>query len=498
MKVNTRKLTLAICLLLISATLLGTASFAWFSMNTSVDVDGIEVEAYSDALFLQISNNNTDFATSTTFKTAKESLRLVSQIPVNTDALKVLTPTPATGAPDDSKEYYKKGEAKSSADTYAADNYILVDAFADATALDAYYRIEFVSIDEQSEIKTAVTGVTYCKPLDKGNGYEKVDVTYENVVAGTPAGSVYGLYATYSYTVTDDLKFVDGTTYYQLNETTRAFDAATVTPDEDIPTDEIYFEKVAGISPLGTGAGAYTDKDDELNIAYYTSPSTDKFVIANDLVPAEKVDGLYTLTPTDADAEEIAASSKVWWENGNGDYICVYENESTTDTADIKGKIFWGKTYSDTLGAVGAADMAAAEVGIIKDAAVANYVYKDTVYLRSALNTNDGKNLRIDNIVVGGRENAITNALSIDFVATNGAGEVKTVHYNNGVGFTAPIKLFDTILGDAKEVVSVDVYIYFDGTDASAKTLTTDAGEFNGQTVAIEFAINDVDYTINP
>ena len=142
--------------------------------------------------------------------------------------------------------------------------------------------------------------------------------------------------------------------------------------------------------------------------------------------------------------------------------------------------------------------MAAAEVGIIKDAAVANYVYKDTLYLRSALNTNDGKNLRIDNIVVGGRENAITNALSIDFVAVNGAGEVQTAHYNNGVGFTAPIKLFDTILGDAKEVVSVDVYIYFDGTDASAKTLTTDAGEFNGQTVAIEFAINDVDYTINP
>ena len=143
MKVNTKKLTLAICLLLISATLLGTASFAWFSMNTSVDVDvdGIEVEAYSDALFLQISNNNTDFATRTTFNTAKKSLRLVSQIPVNTNALKVLTPTPATGAPDDSKEYYKKGEAKSSADTYAADNYILVDAFADATALDAYYRI---------------------------------------------------------------------------------------------------------------------------------------------------------------------------------------------------------------------------------------------------------------------------------------------------------------------------------------------------------------------
>ncbi len=46
---KTKKFLIAVCLLLVSATLLGTASFAWFSMNTEVSVDGIEVEAYSDA-----------------------------------------------------------------------------------------------------------------------------------------------------------------------------------------------------------------------------------------------------------------------------------------------------------------------------------------------------------------------------------------------------------------------------------------------------------------
>lgn len=490
MKIKTRKLTLAICLLLISATLLGTASFAWFSMNTEVDVDGIEVEAYSDALFLQIANENTDsaFDTTTTFNSAKESLRLVSKVPVDTSALKTLVATGVTGAPVASTDYYKKSDAKSSNDTYAADNYIKVNTFGDATELDAYYRVEFERITTAA---VAVSGVTYYETLTDGNGYKAATVT----VGST---SVFGLYVAKSYTVTADTTFVDGTTYYQLNETTRAFDIATVTPDDTI--DGIYFEKVDGVVALGTDAGFYNDNDDTRKVAYYTTNSTGALVIATDLVPAEKVDGLYTLVPTDADAEEIAASSKVWWENGNGDYICVYENESTTDTANIKGKIFWGKTYSDTLGVVGATAMAAAEVGIIKDAAVANYVYSDTLYLRSALNTNDGKNLRIKNIEIGGRVNGLSDALRIYFVATNGAGEVHTYEYDNGTAYDVnnPDTLFATILGDRAEVVTVETYIYFDGTDDVAKTLTTDAGEFNGQTVAIEFAIDDVDYTINP
>ena len=487
MKIKTRKLTLAVCLLLISAALLGTASFAWFSMNTEVDVDGIEVEAYSDALFLQIANENTDsaFNTTTTFNSAKESLRLVSKVPVDTSALKTLAATGVTGAPLSTTDYYKKSDAKSSNDTYAADNYIKVASFGEATELDAYYRLEFIRLVNG---ETAASGVTYYEALTDGNGYKAVTVS-----AGT---SVHGKYVVKSYTVTDDTNFVDGTTYYQLNESTREFTEATVTPGEAI--SGIYFEKVDGAEALGTDAGFYNDKDDELKVAYYTTNSTGAFVIATDLVPAEKVDGLYTLVVTDADETAVAAGAKVWWQNGNGDYICVYENVSTTETADISGKTFWGKTYSDTLGDVGASNMSAAEVGIIKDSFVENYVYSDTLYLRSALNTNDGKNLRIENIEIGGRVNGLSNALRICFVATNGAGETHTYEYSNRTGFTAPEILFATILGDAKEVVTVNTYIYFDGTDIDAKTLLTDAGEFNGQTVTVKFAINDVDYSVNP
>lgn len=500
MNKKTKRLLLAISLLLVSAILLGTASFAWFSMNTEVAVDGVEVEAYSDALFLQIANENTPtaFGTETNFNSTKESLRLVTQIRVNTSALKTLTATAESGAPDEDKDYYKKGDATSAADTYAADNYILVDAFDAATALDDYYRIEFVATANNA---TAVTGVDYYEKLANGNGYKAVEVTYEDAEEEIEADSVYGLYVAYSYVVTEDEDFVEGTTYYVLNAN-REFTEVNFGEDDEMEEDVIYFEKVAGIEALG--AGVYTDADDTNAVAYYTTETVDNgtdstdddydiYVIATDLAPAETVDGLYTLEATDAVATAIAAGAKVWWENASGDYLCVYHNTSST-AADIKDNIFWGKAYSDALDAV---QKNAREIGIIKEASVSNYVYKDTLYLRSALNTNDGKNLRIENIEVGGRANALSEALRICFVATNGAGDVATYTYDNGREFTANT-LFNTILGDARETVSVDVYIFFDGTDDVAKTTTGNAVVLNGQTIAIEFAIDGVDYSVNP
>ena len=493
---KTKSLLIAICLLVVSATMLGTASFAWFSMNTEVAVDGIEVEAYSDALYLQISNNNSTYGDTTTFNATKKSLRLVTQVPVDTSELCILTPEEATGDPVSGVTYYAKSEALSSNDTYVADNYLVVTSFGQATELDSYYRIEFVPTANNA---TAVTGVAYYEKLTNGNGYKAVEVTYEDEEEETEAQSVYGLYVAYSYVVTEDEDFVDGTTYYVLNAD-RAFAEVTVGEGDEMDEGVIYFEKVAGIEALG--AGVYTEADEDNYIAYYTTDTNSNYVIATDLVPAEKLDGkYYTFEETDAidddvDATEIAAGAKVWWQNANGDYICVYHN-TTSDAVDISDRIFWGKAYSDTLGAVGATDMITADVGIIKDSYVKNYVYSDTLYLRSALNTNDGKNLRIENIEIGGRKSALSDALRIHFVATNGKGEQTTYTFDNGSQFTAQT-LFNTILGDTKEIVTVRTYIYFDGTDAASLTATTAAGEFNGQTVSIEFAINDVDYSVNP
>lgn len=472
---KTKKLVVAICLLLTSAVLVTTASFAWFSMNTDVDVDGIEVEAYSDALYLQISNNGSTYGDTTTFNATKKSLRLVTQVAVDTTALKTVTATPASGYPASGTTYYTLSDAESSGDTYAAFNYIKAESFGAATLLDAYYKLEFTRITDSSTYSSG----TYYEALANGNGFKAATLTVGN--------ALYGYYTISSYVVTEDVKFEQDVDYYQM-DANRNFEKKNVTVGEDL--DGVYFEKVAGVAALGTDAGVYTDADETNYAVYYTTDTSGNYVIATDLVPAEKLDDkYYTVEVADATAT-VAQDAKVWYQMGNN-YICVYHNDTTAEV-NLTGRMFWGKTYSDTLGEVGGAD-----IGIIKEDKVANYVYSDTLYLRSAKNTNDGSNLRIEDIEISGRVNYLSPAMRIYFVATNSRGQTKTYLYDNGVSFT-PETLFDKILGNEAEVVTVKTFIYFEGTDEAAFTATTAAGELNGQKVAIKFAINDVDYTVNP
>ena len=58
----------ALAMLLVSAVLLGTSTFAWFSMNQSVSATGMQVTAKSESVWLQIANE--DGASSDNGKTA--------------------------------------------------------------------------------------------------------------------------------------------------------------------------------------------------------------------------------------------------------------------------------------------------------------------------------------------------------------------------------------------------------------------------------------------
>ena len=51
-----KKLIPALCMLLVAAALLGTSTYAWFSMNTEVEATGMSVKAASDAASLVIAN----------------------------------------------------------------------------------------------------------------------------------------------------------------------------------------------------------------------------------------------------------------------------------------------------------------------------------------------------------------------------------------------------------------------------------------------------------
>lgn len=57
----TRKLIPALVMLLVSAIMLSTASFAWFASNDKVTATGMSVNAKAAQQFLQISANNADF-----------------------------------------------------------------------------------------------------------------------------------------------------------------------------------------------------------------------------------------------------------------------------------------------------------------------------------------------------------------------------------------------------------------------------------------------------
>ena len=53
-----KKLFPATCLLLVACTLMGTSTFAWFSMNKTVTATGMEIKAKSNTVFLQIKGDN--------------------------------------------------------------------------------------------------------------------------------------------------------------------------------------------------------------------------------------------------------------------------------------------------------------------------------------------------------------------------------------------------------------------------------------------------------
>ena len=60
-----KKLIPALCMLLVSAILLGGSTYAWFSMNDTVSANGMKVEAKTNTQFLLISNSASDITGNT-------------------------------------------------------------------------------------------------------------------------------------------------------------------------------------------------------------------------------------------------------------------------------------------------------------------------------------------------------------------------------------------------------------------------------------------------
>lgn len=93
-----KKLIPAFCLLLVSAVLMGTSTFAWFSMNKTVTATGMSVTAKADNPFLQISKDNTTFATTVAMDKTGTDLLLVTPLNMGTTLVNYYADASAAGS----------------------------------------------------------------------------------------------------------------------------------------------------------------------------------------------------------------------------------------------------------------------------------------------------------------------------------------------------------------------------------------------------------------
>ncbi len=428
LKTKKQRVAVATALLLLSATLLSTASYAWFAMNTKALADNFKVEAYSDSLFLEISQDNTNWATSVSHEnTSPKQLRLVTNKTISTgdSVFKAPVFTPVTGNYI-SGTYYKRADS----DTGAANayNYIAVEGLEPASSVTGYY--------------TSLTPTVILSGEGDGSTvyYKKVNNDYQ---AYTPA---------------------DGESLKELYNIT-----ATEVADADAKYD---------------------------GVTVYWQLTSDGYSVVEGLTKGTDLTGCYSLGAngeiTDMATAEFDGTSLYYVLSGD-DYVCIGAPDA--DTA-VVGYTYWGRAYSDSVSDA----KADATLNVLsKDAAEADYYLYDTLYIKQAQGTNHAQNLKVSNIKVSGAANSLSDALRVLLVATSQSGEVATVKYDPKVGVdhydasgaTSEV-LFESLLGDEQEVVTVEVYIYFDGTDDVAKNESL--GVLNGQSVSIEFSIDELSY----
>ena len=169
----------------------------------------------------------------------------------------------------------------------------------------------------------------------------------------------------------------------------------------------------------------------------------------------------------------------------NYDYSCLGEFKVGEALAN---RLYWG--YAESKREESAEPDNILNV-VSMDTPTEEYSLKRTVYLRGAYGTVDAKDLKISSVEIGGRENYLTGAIRVMFIATSSNGGTVTTFYNNRSPQAFDGALFESLYGNGREVITVEMYIYFDGKDDGAHN---NAGLLSAQTVNVHFAIGDHGY----
>lgn len=184
-----RKLIPALCMLLVSALFVGTSTYAWFSMNTSVSATNMQVTAKSDNIYLQISQNGKNTYDKTAASTVDASTVIY---PVDYKTLAAGAVTWGNAASDDPGQvkYTERTALKAIADENIG-KYVLTQKFdikvADAQATAANLTLSEVSVTGNSIMKEALRVVVVS---DTGAVVWANNGAKENSVALSGAGKV--------------------------------------------------------------------------------------------------------------------------------------------------------------------------------------------------------------------------------------------------------------------------------------------------------------------
>lgn len=165
-------------------------------------------------------------------------------------------------------------------------------------------------------------------------------------------------------------------------------------------------------------------------------------------------------------------------------YVCIGK---VPEGETLAGRLVWGYAKSDELDDPQVDNV----INVVSlDAPPEEYCLRKTVYLRCATETMEAKNLRVSSVEIEGR-NYLEDTVRIMFVAKTVRGETVTKFYSRREHEKFDGSLFESIMGDEQEVVAVDMYVFFDGSDEDAY----DRGDaFTRSNVTVKFAIDDHDY----
>lgn len=496
---KTNKILAATAMLLVSVIMLGTATYAWFAMNTRSVANGLTVEAYSDSNFLEISQNGSDYKINTTFTENNTGLlRLVTHKFMKEGEIVTLKADEITEGRYNGTGVYYKAVDSDKAGSKLSYSYANDELVPPTSTKDFLKDVEFVVVTSDEPVTENSLSVYFEYSQNKFTG-----VSLDNESAKGLYTTVYYQKATGTYQA--------GTTYY--TKTNGKFSKTDVSNfDASTDVSNYYVRSDSGL-PNPCGASSVYDGESFYykNVGSAQSPI---YIKAGGLQLGSELKGYYTLSEIQdvTVAGATGDGSKVYYlknevmseveEGSDEDPELLYTDYSYIGTVSsgelLENYLYWGRAYSNDPTKVQENNT----LNIINpngtDAdAVTNYYLHKTFYLRQAKGTNNAVNLRIEDVRIGGAKNELSNALRVLFVAYSEHDEDTLVTYvydpANDKGAESEV-LFSTLLGNEEETITVQVYIYFDGMDEDANNKQVAGAVLNGQTVEIEFAIDELKY----